>query len=134
MGARRLADGEAVDPAAEVGADGVLADLHMALMVDGGERFAERLLRLPARAEPPSGRLAPLYLAGVRVEPRRPIETDPPPTAVLRLVAGDAASHRRTLEVLMGSAARIAHPVSTVIHRQRCRDVDPSGDQPSASA
>jgi len=87
VGARRLADGEPVDPAAEVGAEGVLADLHMTLMVDGGERFAERLLCLPARAKPTSGRLSPLHLAGVRVEPRRPIEADPPPTTVFRLVA-----------------------------------------------
>lgn len=96
VGARRLADGEPVDPAPQVGAEGVLADLHRALMVDGGERFAERLFRLPARAEPTSGRLPPLHLAGVRVESRRPIEADPPPTTVLRLVAGDAALHHRT--------------------------------------
>lgn len=44
-----------------------------------GERFAERLFRLSVCAEPTSGRLSPLHLPGVRVEPRRPIEADPPP-------------------------------------------------------
>ena len=93
VGARRLADGE---PAPQVSAKGVLADLDMVLMVDGGERFTERLFRLPARAEPTSGRLSPLHLAGVRVESRQTVEADPPPTTVLRLVAGDAARHHCT--------------------------------------
>jgi hypothetical protein len=55
----------------------------MALMVDSGEGFAKRLLRLPARAEPPSGRLTPLDLTGVRIETLGTIEPVPPSTTLL---------------------------------------------------